>query len=95
MVAWHVSDIPKFLLYGEGDPATEEAIQPALALRNWSDLSKEEKAIAFQQLYNTGWIEKYSREILAAIEHLNSAYLRQCPGRRLQAATYHDRAEVT
>jgi hypothetical protein len=74
-----MSDVPKFILYGEGDPATEEAIQPALALRNWSELSKEEKAIALQELDNSGWIAKYSRECLAAIEYLNSAYLRQCP----------------
>jgi hypothetical protein len=78
-----MSDVPKFVLYGEGDPATEEAIQPGLALRNWSNLSKEEKEIALQQLYKQGWIDKYSKECLATIRYLNSKYLRQCPGKRL------------
>src|SRR5688572_18715453 len=81
-----MSDIPNFVLYGERDRETEEAIQPELALRNWSDLSKEEKAIALQQLYKLGWVTKYSRECLATIEYLNNAYLRQCPGKRLHKA---------
>ena len=56
--------IPKFLLYGEDDPKVESNIQPQLALRNWVNLSDEEKQIAFQQLKNSGWVESYSREIL-------------------------------
>ena len=77
--------IPKFLLYGEADPKVELNIQPQLALRNWVDLSDEEKQIAFQQLKNSGWVESYSTEILQTIEYLNNAFLRQCPGRRLHA----------
>ena len=77
--------IPKFLLYGEDDPKVESNIQPQLALRNWVNLSDEEKQIAFQQLKNSGWVESYSREILQTIEYLNNAFLRQCPGRHLHA----------
>ena len=77
--------IPKFLLYGEADPKVELNIQPQLALRNWVDLSDEEKQIAFQQLKNSGWVDSYSREILQTIEYLNNAFLRQCPGRHLHA----------
>ena len=77
--------IPKFLLYGEDDPKVESSIQPKLALRNWTDLSDDEKQIAFQQLKNSGWVESYSTEILQTIEYLNNAFLRQCPGRHLHA----------
>lgn len=77
--------IPKFLLYGEDDPKVESNIQPKLALRNWANLSDEEKQIAFQQLKNSGWVESYSTEILQTIEYLNNAFLRQCPGRHLHA----------
>ena len=77
--------IPKFLLYGESDPKIESNIQPQLALRNWVNLTDEEKQIAFQQLKNSGWVESYSREILQTIEYLNNAFLRQCPGRHLHA----------
>jgi hypothetical protein len=78
-----MSDIPNFALYGEGDPAVEEALQPSLALRNWSDLSKKEKTIALQYVFNSGWIDKYSPGCLAAVSYLNHTYLRQCPGKRL------------
>lgn len=77
--------IPKFLLYGENDPKVESNIQPQLTLRNWINLSDEEKQIAFQQLKNSGWVESYSTEILQTIEYLNNAFLRQCPGRHLHA----------
>ena len=77
--------IPKFLLYGEDDPKIESNIQPQLALRNWVNLSDEEKQIAFQQLKNSGWVESYSTEILQTIEYLNNAFLRQCPGKHLHA----------
>ena len=48
--------IPKFLLYGEDDPKIESNIQPQLALRNWVNLSDEEKQIAFQQLKHSAWV---------------------------------------
>jgi hypothetical protein len=78
-----MSEVPNFRLYGEGDLVIEEALQPTLALRSWSALSKQEKSIALQQIYNRKWIGNYSRECLAAITYLNDTYLRQCPGKRL------------
>ncbi|MBI2444074.1 MAG: hypothetical protein HYV42_02425 [Candidatus Magasanikbacteria bacterium] len=75
--------LPKFLLYGQDDPHVEESIQPMLALRQWRDLSDDEKRIAYQQIENNGWLNDYSSEILQTIEYLNSAFLRQCPGRHL------------
>jgi len=38
--------IPEFKVYGQNDPQVEEAIQPSLELRNWSDLGADEKKIA-------------------------------------------------
>ncbi len=75
--------IPKFTLYGEGNIKTEQAIQPALSLRRWSDLSESEKAIALQEFENSNWLEEYSRECLGTIQYLNHEFLRQCPGKRL------------
>jgi len=75
--------LPKFLLYGQDDPRVEESIQPILTLRQWRDLSDDEKRIAYQQIKNNGWLNDYSSEILQTIEYLNNAFLRQCPGRHL------------
>ncbi len=77
--------LSKFLLYGQGNPTIEAQIQPALSLRNWNDLSKDEKEIAFLQLGNSGWLESHSEEILRTIEYLNHNFLRQLPGRHLHA----------
>ncbi len=78
------SDIPKFSLFGENDPNFDDSVRPALALRNWSDLSKEEKNTALQQLINMGWMDE-SSEILNTISYLNETYLRLCPGKRVHA----------
>src|SRR3989344_2020006 len=75
--------IPKFILYGEGNPETEQATQPALALRQWNDLSRDEKMIALKELENNQWLKENSRECLETISYLNHTYLRQCPGKRL------------
>ena len=75
--------VPKFLLYGEGDPQIEEAIQPRLALRKWSDLEIGEKEIALQYIINKGWLGDSSDEILETIEYLNNVFLKQCPGKQL------------
>lgn len=75
--------IPKFLLYGEGDPHVEESIQPSLALKTWGNLNAAEKMVAFRELKNNGWLESYSKEILHTIEYLNHVFLRQCPGKHL------------
>ncbi|BBO66100.1 hypothetical protein DSCA_00300 [Desulfosarcina alkanivorans] len=76
-------ELQKFRLYGENDPQVEEKLQPNLELRGWLDLDKTEKANALQYMINTGWIEKYSKEILGTISYLNEHYLRICPGKNL------------
>jgi len=78
-----MSDIPKFVLYGEGDPSITEAIQPPLALRKWSDLSKQEKRTALQELVNRGWIGTGNEACLLTIERLNFEFLRRRPGERV------------
>ncbi len=75
--------VPKFTLYGDGDPQIEEAIQPCLALRKWSDLETEERVIALQDIINKGWLDDHSKEVLETIAYLNSFFLRQCPGKQL------------
>ena len=77
-----MSDIPKFIVYGEGDAASEQAIQPKLGLRGWSGLSKSEKQTALQHLQNQGWLAS-SDAILYAILRLNQDFLRVCPGKHL------------
>lgn len=83
------SEIPEFSLHGEGTPAFDDSIQPTLDLRSWSDVSKEERATALQQIANSGWTTN-QREILGAIAHLNYTYLRLCPGRNLHKAPKKD-----
>jgi hypothetical protein len=77
------TDVPEFRLYGEDDPSIEERIQPKLALRRFTELSSNERKVAYQQIVNSGWLDEYSSEILATISHLNRKYLRQCPGKKL------------
>jgi hypothetical protein len=76
-------EVPEFHLYGQDDPSVEESIQPKLALRDWADLSKEDRGIAYQYVVNNGWLKDYSPEILRTIAYLNEAFLRQCPGKNL------------
>ncbi|KKT15261.1 MAG: hypothetical protein UV94_C0001G0018 [Parcubacteria group bacterium GW2011_GWC1_43_30] len=85
IVSYVQMKLPKFLLYGQDNPSIEAQIQPALSLRNWGNLSKDEKEIAFIQLGNSGWLEEYSDEILRTITYLNHKFLRQLPGRHLHA----------
>lgn len=86
-----MTQLPKYILFGSGNPEIEESIQPALGLRGWSNLSTEEKEIARQQMENDGWIAEYSSEILHTIDHLNHKYLRILPGKHLHGiAPKHD-----
>lgn len=80
-----MANIPKFILYGQDDSSVEENIQPTLLLREWIELSDEEKQVAIQYLENHGWLEPYSDEIHYTIEYLNEKFLRQCPGKHLHA----------
>lgn len=84
-----MSDIPKFTLFGEGDAATDQAIQPALDLRDWGALSKAEKQIALRQLENRGWLGQH-KEILQTILYLNNNFLRTLPGRHLHQASGYE-----
>ncbi|HMS84190.1 MAG TPA: hypothetical protein PKD12_11110 [Nitrospira sp.] len=79
------SEIQKFTLYGENTPAFDDSIQPTLDFRSWSDVSKEERITALQQILNSGWTKK-EQHILDAIAHLNHTYLRLCPGKNLHKA---------
>ncbi len=76
-------NLPKFLLFGEKDAATESMIQSTLELRSWVNLSAEEKQIAIRELINAGWVDSNSKEILNTIEYLNKTFLRRCPGKHL------------
>ena len=80
-----MSKLPEFALYGDGDSTVENKLQPALALRKWSDLFDHEKRTAFRELENNGWLDDYSREILATVSYLNHTFLRQCPGKNLHS----------
>ncbi len=75
-----MSKIPTFKIYGEGDSTVEQMVQPYLEMRDWEELSKDEKNIALQQIINNGWVNNYSEEILNTIEYLNYNFLRKLPG---------------
>jgi len=77
-------EVPEFRLYGQGDPKVEQRIQPKLAPRSWDDVGEAERKTAFLFLRNKNWLE-HSREILRAIEHLNTNLLSECPGKNLIA----------
>lgn len=78
------TSIPTFSLYGDNVSDFDALVQPSLALRAWGEVSEKERNIAFQQLVNTGWMDR-SGEILATISYLNDKYLRACPGKHLHA----------
>jgi hypothetical protein len=76
-------EIPRFRLFGEGDPEVEHAIQPKLELREWDELDDNEKNTALLYFRNNGWLGRFSREVLGTIEYLNKQFLRECPGKEL------------
>lgn len=78
-----MAEIPKFQLYGRDDPQIEEKIQPRLALRAWADLNDKEKKIALQELKNRGFLSERSHEVFQSIAHINTQFLRECPGKLL------------
>ena len=78
-----MANISKFTLYGKNDPQIQEALQPRLDLRKWSDLEAEEKKTALNFLVNEGWVRSGTGEILQTIKYLNHEYLRRCPGKNL------------
>lgn len=81
------SEIQKFALFGENTPTFDDSIQPTLDLRSWTDVSKEERAIALRQIFNSGWMGRTQEDrIIGVIVHLNKAYLRLCPARNFHSA---------
>jgi hypothetical protein len=89
MASTTMSDIPKFTLYGDGEAAMEQSIQPTFGLRGWTALTKPEKEIAFRQLRNAGWLGK-DKEILETVLYLNHRFLRACPGKNVHKAQGDD-----
>jgi hypothetical protein len=81
------SEIPKFALYGENTPTFDDSIQPTLDLRSWTDVSIDERRIALQQILNRGWLTGTGTiQIIGAIAHLNTQYLRRCPAPNFHSA---------
>jgi hypothetical protein len=81
-----MSDIPKFTLYGEGDTAKGQSIQPELTLREWGNLNTSEKQIALKQVENSGWLTNRD-ELVQTIGYLNEEFLRTLPGKNLHQAS--------
>lgn len=85
------SEIPKFALFGENTPTFGDSIQPTLDLRSWTDVSKEERGIALQEILNSGWLTgRTEKELIGAIDHLNNTYLRLCPAKNFHSAPQND-----
>ena len=85
------SEIPKFALFGENTPTFGDSIQPTLDLRSWTDVSKEERGIALQEILNNGWLTgRTEKELIGAIDHLNNTYLRLCPAKNFHSAPQND-----
>lgn len=76
-------EVPKFRLYGDGDPEIEEALQSTLGLRAWGELTVDERKLAFEHLVAKKCISSESYRPLRTAEHLNQRYLRQCLCKRL------------
>ena len=81
-----MTDIPTFRLYGDDDPRIEAAIQPRFPLRDWGELSKEERQTILQELVNLQWLGNEKRETLWTVRALNFDFLQLCPGKRLHRA---------
>lgn len=82
--------IPKFRIYGEGSKEIQDKISPTLNLRDWDELSVQEKVIAYKFFWNDQfqWVAK------ATIQYLNTEYLSINPGTNLLDAKYSRRDEL-
>lgn len=78
-----MTKLPQYQVYGENNEVVRQSIQPSLSLRQWSDLTREEKIIALEEVKRSGWLNDYNKEVLQTIDYLNYKFLRLCPGRRL------------
>jgi len=82
--------IPKFRIYGEGSKEIQEKINPKLELREWNQLTKDEK----QTAYKFFWNHHFQRPAQATIKYLNTEYLSVAPGANLLDAVYYRRDEL-
>ncbi len=73
--------IPKFLVYGEGNPEIEERIQPRLPIRNWDALDREEKKLMPSLL--SQFFSISDNNTIQTIAYLNHHFMRTSPGREL------------
>lgn len=85
-----MTEIPVFKLYGDKNPEVEALIQPKLPLRQWDELTSDEKSIALQELVRCQWLTAHSREALWSVRDLNYHYLRILPGKRLHNVRSND-----
>ena len=79
--------IPKFRIYGEGSKEIQEKIRPTLDLREWDELSAQDKIIA----YKFFWNHQFKWAAKATIQYLNTEYLSAIPGHNLLDAEYSHR----
>lgn len=81
--------IPRFKIYGENDKEIQEKISPKLELREWDDLSAEEKTIAYKSFSKPHeyW---FDQAVIEVINYLNQKYLRALPGKNLFEANYEN-----
>ena len=80
-----MNDVPVFRPYSETNPSARDEIQPDYGLRDFDDVGLAERRTALQQLINRGWIDKFEKRSLSAINYLNNRYLRELPGKRVHA----------
>lgn len=82
--------IPKFRIYGEGSKEIQEKISPKLELREWSQLTNDEKETA----YKFFWDPHFQHYAKHTINYLNAEYLSVIPGANLLDAQHYRRDEL-
>ena len=63
----------EFKLLSELNPEVKKALKPDLGIRDWRELSTDEKNNFIQYLTNSGWLKPDSR-LMSTIEELNNRY---------------------
>ena len=78
-----MTDIPTFKLFGEDDLDIQAILKPDLGHRDWEDLSREDKGIILQELFNQGWFASGRKQIFHTMSYLNHHFLVERPAPRL------------
>jgi len=78
--------IPQFKTFSAGDKTVREKIIPHLDLREWSQLSNDDK----QNAYKHFWESWFDANVLQVIIYLNNEYLRIAPGKNLLEAKLYN-----